>query len=477
MTTIETTHGAIAGTIDGDLAIFRGIPYAASTAGAGRWRAPGALAPWSGVRDASAFGPDPIQPPRPARETRASGLSEDALNLNIWKSLAHVGEALPVMVWFEGGSFMTVSASNTRIDGAALARRGVILVTVNYRVNIFGFLAHPLLTAESEHHASSNYGLMDQIAALTWIRANIAAFGGDPHRITLFGVSAGSASIALLLTSPLARGLVDRAILHSPGALRPLCPLPDAEAAGSVAGSDLAAMRALPAHELMAIIPQIVPKVRGLTTPRILRPIHDGYVVPLQESEAYDGGTFMHVPLMVGSTANEGGWAVNDIPANTIAEYRAYLQQNFGAATDEAFALYEPATDADVKPRLAEIFGDTQFTYGTRGVARASARYQPQTFRYLFRAGTAAHADDTPYVFGNLPPDANDADRATSELQMTAWTRFAATGDPNGPGVPAWPAYDASADAVLEISGEPRITDHWHAGGLDFIERYLHARV
>jgi carboxylesterase type B len=472
---IMTSHGAVAGTVDGDIAVFRGIPFAASTAGAERWRAPHAPAAWTGVRQAVAFGPDPIQPRATAPTLRSPGTSEDALLLNVWKPAQHSAEPLPVMVWFEGGSFMTISPSNTRIDGAALARRGVILVTVAYRVNVFGFLAHPLLTAESEHRASSNYGMMDQIAALRWVRENIAAFGGDAGRITLFGVSAGSASIALLLTSPLAIGLFDRAILHSPGALRPLCTLADAEAAGSVAGTDLAAMRALPAAALLEIIPKIVPKVRGLTTPRILRPIYDGYVVPRQESESYDAGDFMHVPMMIGSTANEGGWAVAGLPIATVAEYRAYMLENFNEATAEALERYPVSSDADVKPRLSEVFGDTQFTYGTRGVARASARYQPQTFRYLFRAGAAAHADDTPYVFGNLPATATAEDRAVSELQMTAWTRFAATGDPNGAGVPAWPAFNERDDAFLEIGAAPRIGDHWHTEGLDFIDRYLRA--
>lgn len=456
-----------------DVRAYLGIPYAASCAGEGRWRAAGEVAGWDGTREANAFGPDPIQPLLPDPYRRSPGMSEDCLSLNVWRPAHREGEPLPVMVWFEGGSFMTVSGASARIDGAALARRGVVVVTVNYRVNIFGFLAHPLLTAESEHRASSNYGLMDQIAALRWVRASIAAFGGDATRVTVFGVSAGSASIALLLTSPLAAGLFDRAILHSPGALRPLCSLAAAEAAGSVAGESLAAMRAMSTEALLAVIGRIVPKVRGLTTPRILRPIHDGYVVPRQESEAYDEGAFMHVPLMVGSTANEGGWAVADLPIATVAEYRAYMQQNFGDATGEALELYPVHSDADVKAQLALVFGDTQFSYGARGIARAASRYQPQTFRYLFRAGTAAHADDTPYVFGNLPADATDDDRRVSNLQMTAWTRFAATGDPNGDGVPLWPAYDETADAFLQIDARAQVGDHWRSAHLDFIDRYL----
>jgi carboxylesterase type B len=475
--TITLSVGRIIGRSDGVVNRHLAIPYAPTTAGEGRWRAPGEPPEWSGVRDATAFGLDPIQPLEPNAHRRASGISEDCLNLNVWTPAKHDGAPLPVMVWFEGGSFTTVSASNARIDGAAFARRGVVLVTVNYRVNIFGFLAHRLLTAESVHNASSNYGLMDQLAALRWIRANIGAFGGDAANVTVFGVSAGSASIGLLLTSPLAAGLFDRAILHSPGALRPLCPLRDAEAAGEVAGDDLATMRARSTDELLGMISKIVPKVRGLTTPRILRPIHDGYIIPLQESTAYETDAFAHVPLMVGSTLNEGGWAVRDLPIATVAEYRTYMQQNFGDATGEALSMYPVTTDADVQPALAAVFGDTQFTYGARGVAQASARSQPLTFRYLFAQGPAAHATDTPYVFGNLPADATPADRGVSDLQMTAWTRFAATGDPNGDGVPAWPRYDADADTFLRIDANPRVADHWHTAQLDFIGRYLRSQA
>jgi carboxylesterase type B len=474
---VTTTSGSLTGLSSDGVDSYLGIPYAASCAGDRRWRAPGDAPVWTGTREAAAFGPDPIQPQSPDPFRRSPGISEDCLTVNVWRPAAHGDEPLAVMVWFEGGSFMTVSGASSRIDGAALARRSVIVVTVNYRVNIFGFLAHPLLTAESEHHASSNYGLMDQIAALRWVQANIAAFGGDAKRVTVFGVSAGSASISLLLTSPLAVGLFDQAILHSPGAFRPLCTLADAEAAGSVVDGPLAAMRAMSTEKLLAYIPEIVPKVRGLTTPRILRPIHDGYVLPRQEAAAYDAGEFMHVPLIVGSTANEGGWAVGDLPVNTVAEYRAYIQQNFGAATDEALRMYPVERDADVKGRLAEVFGDTQFTYGARSVAQASSRYQPKTFRYLFRQGTAAHADDTPYVFGNLPAGATEDDRRVSELQTTAWTRFAKTGDPNGDGVPSWTQYDSKADAYLEIGPQSELRNSWRSEHLDFIDRYLRSQA
>lgn len=474
---VHTSSGSLAGLRSADVCTYWGIPFAPTTAGAARWRAPGEPPTWNGTREATRFGEDPIQPPHPKKRSRAPGQSEDCLSLNIWTPADRSTAPWPVMVWLEGGSFMTESGAGEHIDGAPLARRGIVLVTLNYRLSVFGFLAHRLLTAESPHHASSNYGLLDQLAALRWLRANVGAFGGDPSRITVFGVSAGSASIALLLTSPLARGAFDRAILHSPGTLRPLYPLGEAEGLGEVVGNDLAAMRALSPQQLLALNAKIAPRVRGLTTPRILRPICDGYVVPIQESEAYASGAFMQdVPVMVGSAANEGTWAVGEMPINTVAEFRAYMQENFGDATPEALERYPVRTDADVKQQLAEVFGDTQFSYGARGVARAISRKQPKVFRYVFRQGTAGHADDTPYVFGTLGADAGDADRSVSEMQMRAWTNFAKNGDPNGPGVPDWPAFNEAADDYLEIRSPARIADHWRTDHLDFIGRYLSAR-
>lgn len=470
---VATSGGSIAGRVDGDVEAFLGVPFGASCAGDGRWRAPADAGSWMGTREAAAFGPDPVQVQKPDPRRRSPGVSEDCLTLNIWRPRARTGDPLPVMVWFDVGSFLTASGASARVDGAALARRGVVLVTFNSRVNVFGYLAHPALSAESEHRASGNYGLLDQLAALQWVRANIGAFGGDATRVTAFGLSAGGASIALLLTSPLAVGLFDRAILHSPGTGRPLCSLSEAEAAGSALGTDLAALRALPAADVLAQIPKVAPPVRGLTTPRVLRPIHDGYVVPKQETEAFDRGEFAHVPMILGNTSDEGSWALGDVPIHTVADYRAYMRQNFGDAVDDALTLYPAKTDAEVRVRLAEVFGETQFTYGVRSLARASARYQPKTFRYLFRKSAAGHNDDIQCVFGNLPDDATDLDRSISELEMTAWVRFAATGDPNGPGVPPWPQFDAAADTYFEIGEHPGVHDHWRSEQLDFIDRYL----
>jgi para-nitrobenzyl esterase len=228
----------------------------------------------------------------------------------------------------------------------------------------------------------------------------------------------------------------------------------------------------------LALNPKIGPPVRGLTTPRILRPIRAGYVIPQEEYDAYQAGNFAPVPAIVGCTANEGAWFVGELPVNTVAEYEAYLRQNFGESTDEALRLYPVRTDADVKPALAAVFGDTQFTFGTRGLARAISSRQPKTFRYLFAHGTAGHADDTSYIFGTETEAVGKSDLMISDAMMRYWVQFATTGDPNVASLPPWPAYDSDADNFLKFGAETIEVDRgWHTETLDFIDRYLHPRV
>jgi para-nitrobenzyl esterase len=472
---VAITTGTLVGESSDGVRSFKGVPYAAPPIGPLRWRPPEPPIAWTGERDATAFGPDPIQPPNARKRSRAPGTSEDALTLNIWAPDAPGPH--PVMVWIEGGSFMTGTGASARVDGAAFAKRGVVLVTINYRLNVFGFLAHTLLTRESPNHSSGNYGLLDQLAALRWVRENIGAFGGDAGRVTVFGVSAGSASIALMLTMPSARGLFDQAIMQSAGSFRPLCSLADAESAGSIAGTNLEAMRALDTAAVLALSGSILPRVRGLTVPRILRPIRDGYFVPREESDAYDAGDFAAVPVIVGSTANEGGWAVGDIPINTVEEFRRYLRENFAELADEAIALYPVANDSQVKTQLALVFGDTQFSYGTRSLARAISRRQPATYRYLFNHGPSGHSDDTAYYFESGETDFSATEWRLADTMASYWVQFAKTGDPNRPGLPAWPAFDASADKYLVFQAGIAVEHHWRSRHLDFVERYFRSRA
>jgi para-nitrobenzyl esterase len=472
---VRFASGAVAGTGTG-VRVYRGIPYAAPPVGPLRWRPPQPAAPWAGVRDGTHFGPDPMQVDDPARASRARGTSEDCLTLNVWTPEAVPAGGAPVLVWFDGGGFLAASGAKALTDGERFAHHGTVLVSVNYRVGVFGFLAHPALTAESPHGASGNYGFLDAIAALRWVRENIVAFGGDPARVTAFGESAGGALVALLLISPLATGTFDRVILQSPGSFRPLCPLADAEAAGRVAGDDLAAMRAIPAPDLLALNAKINPAVRGLTVGRPLRPIVDGWSIPQDEVDAFRSGAFEPVPAIVGGNADEGGYFAANIPVQTPGDLRAYLAQNFGDAAGAAWTHYAANTGAAAVRAAAEAFGDAQFSYGARSLAREIAQRERRVFRYLFAhagshtANPPVHTDEIAYVFGNGDFDLHD--RSVSDAMLAAWANFAATGDPNGPGAPPWKPYDPRRDNYLTFGGTFAEGAGWREAALDFIEGF-----
>lgn len=454
---------------------FLGIPYAQAPVGDLRWRAPQPATGWDGVRTATAFGPDSPQAPDPA--LRGAGHSEDCLHLNVWAPADAAPGSLPVMVWVHGGGFAGGAGSDVNCDGAALAAQGVVVVTFNYRVGLFGFLAHPDLRAESEHGVAGNYGLLDQLMALRWVQAHIAAFGGDARRVTAFGYSAGSASLSLLLTSPLSRGLFSQCILQSPGAGRPLADLPTALAAGAQLGADIEALRQLPSAEVFARTGLLQPKVRGLTTPRVLRPILDGWVVPGDERAALQAGRLQPMPLLVGSNFDEGSLLTKAWPVKTRDDWREMAQANFGAMAQEAMALYPADDDTEARPAVAAMFADTQFNYGTRLLARAMAATGQPTWRYLFtrrRAGQADgphHGDEVAYVFGNRPDDA-----LVCHTMRDAWLRFARTGHPGGGVLPAWPPAGADADPAMVFGDLPAPGSRWRQPQLDFLERFFQQR-
>lgn len=473
--TVETAQGHLRGRRRGDGAVFQGVPYAAAPAGALRWRPPQPPVRWDGIRDALAFGPDSPQPPTAG--FRAARQDEDCLYLNVWTPTVAPPAPMPVLVWLYGGGFTAGSGSDVLYDGAALAAEGAVVVTLNYRCGLFGFLAHPALSAESAEGASGNYGLLDQLAALRWVQANISDFGGDPARVTAFGFSAGSASIALLLTSPLASGLFQRAILQSPGAGRPLATLAAAEQAGLTLGADLAALRRLTAQEVLARTGLLAPKVRALTRPRVLRPILDGWVLPRDERGALRQGRIHRMPLLVGSNADEGSALTQAWPVDTLAAYREQLETSFGALAEEAATLYPAERHGHAGGAVAAMFADTQFNYGTRLLARGMAPLEPRTWKYLFRrrrpgqADGPHHGDEVGHVFGNLAAGGAfaAADEALSRLMRKAWVAFAATGDP---GVPRWEPYRVEDDNHLVLSQQCEPDAGWRGAQLDFLDRF-----
>lgn len=482
---IKTEAGMVAGAMaDTAIRVFKGVPFAAPPVGPLRWRPPQPVRPWSGVRMAVEFGPDCPQTIEVG--SRAPSMGEDCLYLNIWTPADAQNGSLPVMVYIHGGSYLSGSSSEARMDGTALAHEGLVVVTIHYRVGLFGFLAHPSLTRESPQRSSGNYGLLDQIAALQWIRANIAGFGGDPGRITAFGVSAGSASLSLLLASPLGKDLYHRAILESPGAARRLASLSEAEAAGTALGSDIEALRRLSGSEILARTGLLAPKVRGLTTPRVLRPIRDGWVIPEDERPVFKGGRLHPMPIIVGTNLDEGTEFVTTWPVQTREQYRTLVESSFPGAVERAFAAYPASSDAEVRPRLAELFADTQFNYGTRLLAQSMAASERRTWRYLFtrrrahRQDGPHHGQEVHYVFGNLSarypgeaPEFDATDERVSTAMMKAWAAFATKGDPNHPGLAPWARYDPAADNYLEFGDLIRPGAGWRRTQLDFLDEFF----
>jgi para-nitrobenzyl esterase len=483
---VKTSAGVVKGTTsaDGRLRIFKGIPYAAAPAGELRWKEPRPAAAWEGVRDATEPGAQCVQGqifsditfPRPA--------SEDCLNLNIWTPAADGGR-LPVMVWIHGGGFQAGAGPEPRHDGEALARKGVVLVTLNYRLGVFGFLAHPDLTRESGRNASGNYGLLDQIAALRWVRDNIAAFGGDPRNVTIFGESAGSFAVSALIASPVARGLFHKAIGESgayfTGATGPipLRPLAASEQQGlkfasALGAESIAAMRAKPADELLAA----AMKAQPWFAPNI-----DGYVLVEDVQTTYAAGKQASVPLLAGWNADEA--RANVVLAKqkpTAQSFTEQTRKRFGDAAEAILKAYPSATDAEAVESAAALAGDMFIGHGTWKWIETHARTgRAPVYRYSFDRKIplapdakvngmpatskdigARHAGEIEYVFGALDSVRgvtwDPVDRRLSDAIGTYWTNFARTGDPNGSGLPKWPRYEAGAGRVLHLDETIRDT-------------------
>jgi para-nitrobenzyl esterase len=475
---------------DSELTIdcFFGVPYAAPPVGDLRWKSPLPNQKWRELRSCFEFGAD--FPQLANQLFRAPHQSEDCLYLNVWTPEINGSKKRPVMVWIHGGGFVGGSGSDQRSDGARMASKGVVVVSLNYRSGVFGFLAHPELTAESEFKVSGNYGLQDQIAALQWIQRNIVQFGGDPNNVTVFGVSAGSASISLLLTCPQAKDLFHQTILHSPGAARPLATLAEAEALSmKELGPGLDRLRSLDERELLKLTNVLNPKIRGLTTPRILRPILDGVYLSDHERSIFKAHRHTMLPMIVGSNLDEGSLLTRDWTIKSNEDYIALVSSNFKSMASEALGLYPVAQVIEVPARIADLFADTQFNYGTRLLAQSNSNQVQNTWRYLFSKRRPSqrdgphHGQEVAHVFGNLSVkttsfdhDFDDRDEFISDAMLNYWVQFARTGNPNQSGLPDWPGYQSTADNMIVFGDQISKQEGLRQRNLDFIDRYFESQ-
>ena len=437
-----TESGVLKGTSTDGLNIYKGVPYAAPPLGDLRWRPPDPVKPWTGVRDATEFAPACMQIGKTMPGETPPAVNEDCLYLNIWAPATAKG--LPVYVWIHGGGYSNGSASMPLYRGDRLAHKGVIVVTIAYRLGPFGYLVHPELTRESTHGASGNYGLLDQLAALQWIQRNIAAFGGDPKQVTLAGQSAGSMAVSILMASPLAKGLFQRAIgesggLFEPVQIAPMYLLAGAEHQGekyfaSLGAGSLADMRKLAADKLL----------EG-TASEITHPIVDGYVLSASPYETFAAGRQNDVPLLVGSNADEARslTQVDNVKATTFS---ADLEQSFGPLPPPIIAAYPHATDAEARRARLDLERDLRFGWDMWAWARLQAATgHSAVYYYSFTQQPpgwgASHFAEMWYVFdhlGQAPWKPSQSDQRLAQMMSDYWIEFARSGNPNGAHRPLW---------------------------------------
>jgi para-nitrobenzyl esterase len=461
---VRTESGALSGVSEGGLSVYKGVPFAAAPVGELRWRPPVDVAPWTGTRKADAFAPACMQDGVSMPGETPPVVSEDCLYLNIWTPAKNMHERLPVIVWIYGGGYINGSASMPLYWGDRLAHKGVIVVTIAYRLGPLGFLAHPELTRESPHHSSGNYGLMDQIAALNWIQRNIAEFGGDPKNVTIAGQSSGSISVSILMSSPLAKGLFRRAIGESGGLFEPLQLAPkfllanaerDGEKyAASLGATSVEELRKLPAAKLTG------------DGGGIVHPVIGPYVLPVSPYEAFAAGQQSDVPVLLGSNAEEAR-ALTDVSHVKAATFDSDLEHSFGQLPPALAAAYPHGTDKEAQQARLDFERDLRFGWDMwawarlqAGTGKAPVYYYSFRQRPPFPAGSvyegwgASHFAELWYVFDHLdqsPWRWTKADRQVAEEVSSYWVNFAKSGNPNGSGLPAWPAFTNASGRVLYI--------------------------
>ena len=448
--------GLVQGVVDGNVVVYKGIPFASPPVGDFRWRAPQPAKAWKGVLKADKFPSQCSQvgPPLPTMPEEPT--SEDCLYLNVWVPVVKRANAkLPVMVFFYGGGFRQGSASTPLYSSGGLPKTtGVILVTLNYRVGPLGFLAHPELTAESPHHVSGNYALLDAIAGLQWVKRNIAAFGGDPKKVTIVGQSAGSQLVSLLMISPPARGLFHAAIGKSNANMGPgMAVLADAERSGvafaaSVGAQSIAELRKVSAEKISGSNFEVPPGTRGTNQ---AWPIVDGYVIPDETYTLYAKGMQADVPLLLGYNKDEGQYFQTP---QTVAGYIAATRKEYGTLANQFLEMYPASTDEEAALSNSRLWAESAFGWQMWSWASINARTShSKTYFYYFSSKYGnAHGAELPYVFQYpFGEPWNDDQREIGRKVAAYWTNFASTGNPNGNGLPNWPEFNVRTNPVMYI--------------------------
>jgi para-nitrobenzyl esterase len=475
---VKTANGTVEGTTEpSGIRAYRGIPFAAPPVGELRWKEPQPVKNWEGVKAATQFGPRCMQASLFGDMVfRSNGMSEDCLYVNVWTPAKSGNERLPVLVYFFGGGFVAGDGSEPRYDGESMAKKGIVALTVNYRLGVFGFMAHPELTRESAHHASGNYALLDQNAALKWVQKNIEAFGGDPRKVTIAGESAGSIAVSAQMASPLSKGLIAGAIGES-GALiaptLPAVPLAQGEQVGvkfaaSVGANTLADLRAMPAERIQEAAAKL-PIGRFSST-------IDGYVLPKSPAEIFAAGEQAHVPLLAGwNTEENSARSVLAASEPTPENFTKALGTLYGERAGDAAKVYAGSTTDDVRQAATDLASDRFIAYSTwKWIDLHSRTGTKPVYRYLYArarpqttatpaagaprppaARGAVHSAEIEYAMGNLATNKvyawSDDDYKVSKVMQEYFANFVKTGNPNGSGLPQWPAVNSGASQFMRI--------------------------
>ena len=493
---VSVTGGDIRGALEDGVRTFKGVPFAAPPVGDLRWKAPQPVDSWLGIRDASTFSDSCPQPPYPKDSiypTPEGEFSEDCLYLNVWTTAEESRDKHPVMVWIHGGALTRGSGSGSTYDGVNLAKKGVVLVTVNYRLGPLGYLAHPELTEESDRGSSGNYGVLDQLAALEWVQNNIATFGGDPENVTIFGESAGSWSVHGLVASPLGKGLFHRAIGESGAMYDVDVYLADRNKSDQISGEEvglafmkacgvdtLAEMRALPSEKIIDVFSSD-PEGRKFRT----RAVVDGWVFPDEVGNIFYRGKQNDVPVMVGFNAKEMSTLTS--PASvpkSMDDYHSRIKAMYGELAPEFHRVYPAANPAEMSDAYLRSLGDNYFGLQMRTWARTTENVSSDAYLYYFTRVPpipnseytgAFHAAEIAYAFNNVGKSNeidNPVDLALAGIMSDYWVNFARNGDPNGKGLPQWKPYSTQYEDYMELGDTPKAGNFVIKEQLDFFEQF-----